>query len=115
MRAGRRCPPDHLKDARIYSAISFASLSGIVFVSKRLIPGPGFRIFPTMSMAVLTPWASLSFFWSVTPGLMLLPVRFVLLRRVKPGRRNHKAHGYRENGDLPCHFHFPLLRLIEET
>src|SRR5512140_1549876 len=64
---------DYLKVLRMYSAISFASLSDIVFASKRVIPGPGFLIFPMMSWAVMTPWASLSFLWSVMAGLMIFP------------------------------------------
>ena len=57
----------------MYCAISFASLSETVFASKRVIPGPGFRIFPTMSSAVLTPRAFRSFLRSVKAGLMIFP------------------------------------------
>jgi len=48
-------------------------LVGYRFASKRVIPGPGFRIFPTMSLVDLTPWASRSFLWSVKAGLMIFP------------------------------------------
>jgi len=65
--------PDYLKAVRTYCAIAFASLSEIIFASKRVIPGPGFRILPTMSSAVLTPWASMSFLWSVKAALMIFP------------------------------------------
>jgi hypothetical protein len=79
---------------RTYCAISFASLSETVFVSKGFIPGPGFRIFRMMSSAVLMPLASLSFLWSVFALLMMFP---------PPGWQTAQC------------FHSPLLCLIEET
>ena len=51
----------YLNVFRIYSAIFFASASGIVFSSNLVMPGPGFLIFFTMSSAVLTPLAASSF------------------------------------------------------
>jgi hypothetical protein len=51
----------YLNFFKIYFAIFFASLSGIVFSSNVVMPGPGFLILPIMSDAVFTPFASRSF------------------------------------------------------
>src|SRR6266568_3698820 len=66
-------PAGAQKVFRTYSAIAFASLSEMVFLSNLVMPGPGLRMFFTMSLALLIPLASLSAFFRVFLGLTTFP------------------------------------------